>query len=203
MKEGKTGSRLLSFALCALIALLVLKLGLTVADALRGAPVVSVAVPAAMAKEERPQPKHVSILGPESAAAAPGAMASVDFKSMSSLQQEASQIHRQQEQLREEEQQLKKLKKEVEEKISTLLALQKQYMLAQGQKKSALNSQVQGLARIYGTMKPKQAAKLMGSLEDSLVKSIISTMPPDKAASILALMDVKKAAKISEALSGQ
>ena len=51
MKGGKTGSRLLSFALCTLIALLGVKLGLTVVGALHATPGVSVAVPAAMAKQ--------------------------------------------------------------------------------------------------------------------------------------------------------
>ncbi len=203
MKGGKTGSRLLSFALCALIALLVLKLGLTVMGALHATDMVSVSVPSAMAKEESPPSNHVSKRKPATETTASSAGSIKGGESMSDLQQEENQISLQREQLKEEKAQLEKLKKDVQKKISVLLALQKQAMLAQGQKKSALNSQVMGLAKIYSTMKPKQAAKLMGSLEDCLVKNIISTMPPDKAASILALMDVKKAAKISEDLSGE
>jgi flagellar motility protein MotE (MotC chaperone) len=65
------------------------------------------------------------------------------------------------------------------------------------------NTKVRGLAKIYGTMKPKEAAKLMENLDDKLVMNIISTMTPDEAAAILSLMEVKKAAKISEALSGR
>jgi flagellar motility protein MotE (MotC chaperone) len=198
MAGGKTGSKLLSLALCTLIALLVLKLGLTVMGVLHATPEVRLAVPVAMAREESP-PKPVNKHEPKSAApAAPG-----KAQSAADLQQQADQIHKQQEELKEEQKQLEKLKKDVQEKLDKLIALQKQVMQAQGRKKSDKSSQVQGLAKIYSTMKPKQAAVLMGSLDDNLVKSIISTMTPDKAASILALMDVKKAAKISEALSGQ
>ena len=71
MKGGKPGSRLLSLTLCALIALLVIKLGLTVMGALRAAPGVRFAIPVAMAKEERPQNKPVQKPGP--AVAPPGA----------------------------------------------------------------------------------------------------------------------------------
>ena len=198
MKGGKTG--LLSLALCTLIALLVVKLGLTVMDALHATPVVSVGIPAAMATEARPQTKPMSTRGPDSEAAAPSARGG---QSMGALKQEENTIRIQRQQLKEEQKQLEKLKKEVQQKLNDLIAIQKQILLAQGQKKSVQNAQIQGLARIYGTMKPKQAAALMESLDDGLVKTIISTMSPDKAASILALMDVKKAAKISEALSGQ
>jgi flagellar motility protein MotE (MotC chaperone) len=203
MKGGKTGSQMLSFALCALIALLLFKLSLTVLGLLHVAPADGVAVRSAMAKEERPHKKTSSAPAQPPAVSTFAPAAETGPKSMSALEKKADQLHRQQEKLREEQRQLDQLKKEVEQKISTLLALQKQLMLSQGQKQTAVNAKVQGLAKIYGTMKPKQAAKLMGSLDDSLVKSIISTMPPDKAASILALMDVKKAAKISEDLSGQ
>ena len=200
MKGGKTGSKLLSLSLCALIALLVLKLGLAVMGAFDAKPVIRLAVPSAMAREEPREP--VKQQAPESAAPAPAPEAK-GGESVSELREESDRIRKQREELKEEQAQLEKLKKEVQQKIDALIALQKQVMQAQGQKKNTQTSQVQGLAKIYSTMKPKQAAVLMGSLDDSLVKNIISTMTPDKAASILALMDVKKAAKISEALSGQ
>ncbi len=203
MKGGTTGSRLLSTALCALIALLVLKLGLTIMGAFRAGSGESAAIKSAIAKEQGPQNKPSPASAPRYALALSSPSEGNGKKSLSALDEEEKKIRIEREQIREEKAQLEKLKKDVELKIKTLLALQKQTMLARGEQKSTLNAKVQGLAKIYGTMKPKQAAKLMGSLDDALVKSIISTMPPDKAASILALMDVKKAAKISEAISGQ
>lgn len=201
MKAGKTGSRLLSVGLCALIALLVIKLALTVIGALHAGPETTAAVPEAMAREEKPKIKADNAAPPAPAAQISPRVSVVN--SMSIFQQKEVELRKKEERLNEEEQQLTGLKKEVEQKIKDLLALQKQVQSAQSQKRDTQNAKVQGLARIYGTMKPKQAAKLMGSLDDNLVKSIISTMPPNQAASILALMDVKKAARISEALSGQ
>ena len=58
------------------------------------------------------------------------------------------------------------------------------------------------MAKIIGTMKPKDAAKLIENLGDErLVKNLMAILNSEEAAGILAVMDVKKAAKISEALS--
>ncbi len=55
MKAGKTGSRLLSVALCALMTLLVIKLAITVIGALNSEPETASAVPEAIAKDEKPK----------------------------------------------------------------------------------------------------------------------------------------------------
>ena len=104
--------------------------------------------------------------------------------------------------LKDKEERLAKIEKEVEQKVKDLLVLQKEIQAAKTEKQDTQNTKVKSLAKIYGTMKPKEAAKLMENLDDKLVMNIVSTMTPDEAASVLALMDVKKAAKISEALSG-
>ena len=95
------------------------------------------------------------------------------------------------------------MEKEVEQKVKDLLALQKEVQTVRTEKLETQNTKVRSLAKIYGTMKPKEAAKLMENLDDKLVMNIIATMTPDEAAAILSLMEVKKAAKISEALSGR
>ena len=56
-------------------------------------------------------------------------------------------------------------------------------------------------AKIYETMKIKEAAKLLENLDEQLVVNVISVMNTDAAANILANMDTKKAAKISQVLS--
>ncbi len=55
MKAGKPGSKLLSVTLCALITLLVIKLAVTVIGALYSEPETTIAVPEAMAKDEKPK----------------------------------------------------------------------------------------------------------------------------------------------------
>lgn len=200
MKPRKTGSRLLSFALCALITVLLIKLTVTISGALHSGPETAIAIPEAMAREEKPK---AEIGNPPPVEPAKIKPAISTGESLGSLQQKESEIRKREELLKEKEERLSKLEKEVEQKVKDLLALQKQAQTTQSEKQDTQNAKVRSLAKIYGTMKPKEAAKLMENLDDKLVMSIISTMTPDQAAGILAIMEVKKAAKISEALSGK
>lgn len=212
MRPGMTGS-LLSVALCALIAVLLIKLTVTVLGTLSPEQETVSAVPEVLAGEDKPkaeQPKTEILPKGESYAYAQtekpakskmsGAAAA---DSLSALQQKEIEIKKKEEQLKEKEERLAKIEKEVEQKVKELLVLQKEIQSAQSEKKETLNTKVKSLSKIYGTMKPKEAAKLMENLDEKLVMGIIATMTPDEAAAILALMDVKKAAKISEALSGR
>ena len=200
MRARKPGPVLLSMALCALITILVMKLAITVLGALYAQPETVISIPEAIAKDDKPKaeaqnaPPQVD----KSAKAKPGVS-----DSLSALQQKEIEIHKREEQLKEKEERLGKLEKDVEQKVKDLLALQKEAQSARAEKLDSQNSKVRNLAKIYGTMKPKEAAKLMENLDDRLVMGIISTMTPDEAAAILSLMEVKKAAKISEALSGR
>jgi len=201
MKAGKTGSRVLSVALCALVTILVIKLAVTVVGALHSGPETAGEVPEAIAREEKPKAEAENAAPVETKAKArPGLSTS---ESLSAFQQKEIEIRKREEQLKEKEERLGKLEKEIEQKVKDLLALQKEVQAVRVEKQETQNNRVRGLAKIYGTMKPKEAAKLMENLDDKLVMGIIATMTSDEAAAILALMEVKKAAKISEALSGR
>ena len=206
MKKGK--SALLSVALCALMAVLLIKLGLSVLGALSTGKEAIDTVPDVIAGEAKPgdaaPSKNDSYAyaqtekNPKSNAAA-----SSVSDSLSALQQKELELQKREDLLRDKEERLAKIEKEVEQKVKDLLALQKEIQAAKAEKLDAQGAKVKSLAKIYGTMKPKEAAKLMENLDEKLVMNIISTMTPDEAASILSLMEVKKAAKISEALSGR
>ena len=199
MKAGKTGSMVLSVALCALVTVLVIKLAVTIIGALNSGPETTSAVPEAIAKDEKPRAEAENAAPVEAKAKTrPGISTS---ESLSAFQQKEIEIRKKEEQLKDKEERLDKLEKEIEQKVKDLLALQKEVQSVRSEKQETQNTRVRSLAKIYGTMKPKEAAKLMENLDDKLVMGIISTMTPDEAAAILALMEVKKAAKISEALS--
>ncbi|MGA2402862.1 MAG: hypothetical protein ABSG91_14350 [Syntrophobacteraceae bacterium] len=201
MKAGKPGSRLLSVTLCTLITLLVIKLAITVMGSLYSEQETASAVPEAIAKDEKPKAEAENAAPVDKIAKIrPGASTT---ESLSALQQKEIEIRKKEEQLKEKEERLGKLQKEVEQKVKDLLALQKEVQSVRTEKQETQSTRVRSLSKIYGTMKPKEAAKLMENLDDRLVMGIISTMTPDEAAAILALMEVKKAAKISEALSGR
>jgi flagellar motility protein MotE (MotC chaperone) len=199
MKAGKPGPLLLSIMLCALIAVLVTKLAITIIGAFFFQPETTISIPEAMAKDDKPKVENAAQVdkAPKSRS---GPSTS---EALSAFQQKEIEIRKKEEQLKEKEDRLGKLEKEVEQKVKDLLALQKEVQSVRTEKFETQNTKVRGLAKIYGTMKPKEAAKLMENLDDKLVMSIIATMTPDEAAAILSLMEVKKAAKISEALSGR
>jgi len=201
MKAGKKGSRVLSVALCALVTVLVIKLAVTVIGALNSEPETPGAVSEAIAKDDKPKAEAEDAPPVDTKAkASPGTSTT---ESLSAFQQKEIEIRKREERLKEKEERLDKLEKEIEQKVKDLLALQKEIQAVRVEKQETQNTKVRGLAKIYGTMKPKEAAKLMENLDDKLVMGIIATMTPDEAAAILSLMEVKKAAKISEALSAR
>jgi len=201
MKAGKRGSRVLSVALCALVTVLVIKLAVTVIGELNFGPERTSAVPEAIAKDDKPKAEAENAAPDDTKAKTKPGVSTTE--SLSAFQQKEIEIRKREEQLKEKEERLGKLEKEIEQKVKDLLALQKEIQAVRIEKQETQNTKVRGLAKIYGTMKPKEAAKLMENLDDKLVMGIISTMTPDEAAAILALMEVKKAAKISEALSAR
>ncbi|MHC1745205.1 MAG: MotE family protein [Syntrophobacteraceae bacterium] len=122
-------------------------------------------------------------------------------ETLTHIEQREAELKRKEEQLRQKEEYLAKMEQEVEKKLKDLLAIQKEIQAYRSEKEESQNTKIRSLAKIYGTMKPKEAAKLLDNLEEHLVVSVISTMSADEAANILGNMDVKKAAKISESLS--
>ncbi|MCE5334084.1 MAG: hypothetical protein LLG06_05800 [Desulfobacteraceae bacterium] len=206
------GSRLLSIALCTIIGVLVVKLAVTVVGSLSQKQVSeTVSVPEVMAVEQQPKseppksaPKSESYaLAQTDKPVKVKGLGGATGESINVLQQREQELRKKEDLLKEKEERLAKLEKEIEQKVKDLLVLQKEMLTARNEKQETQNTKVRSLAKIYGTMKPKEAAKLLENLDDRLVMGIISTMTPDEAAAILALIEVKKAAKISEALSGK
>jgi len=103
--------------------------------------------------------------------------------------------------LNEKEALLKALQKDIEEKLARLEEIQKNIEAFRKEQERLRNEKIDVLVKIYGTMKPKDASKLLEKLDDDLVVNIISRMTTEQAAKIIANMDVKKAAEISQKLS--
>lgn len=218
MKMPRLRQSLLPLALCAIIAILVIKLAVILGGSLISHEIVSSTHDEVLAGQDQPEKakttpdKSGSSLVSESYASTPPVDKAVKntkskggspSESLSFIQQRENELRRKEEQLKEKEERLAKIEKEVEQKTKELLAIQKEVQSFKNEKQDTQNVKVKTLAKIYGTMKPKEAAKLLENLDDKLVMGIVATMTPDEAASILSIMEVKKAAKISEALSGR
>jgi flagellar motility protein MotE (MotC chaperone) len=117
------------------------------------------------------------------------------------LEQKDAELKRKEQRLQEQEQYLSQMQKDVEQKMQELIAIQKEIQVYRTEKAESKNANIRSLAQIYGSMKPKEAAKLLENMDEKLVVTIISTMKSTEAAEILSTMDFKKAAKVSEALT--
>jgi flagellar motility protein MotE (MotC chaperone) len=122
-------------------------------------------------------------------------------ETLAHLEQRELELKRKEQNLQEQEQHLMQMQKEVEQKLEELIAIQKEIQSFRSEKSETKNASIRSLAQIYGTMKPKEAAKLLENMDEKLVVNLLSTMKSNEAAEILSIMDFKKAAKISEALT--
>lgn len=163
---------------------------------------VPAAAPASPASKKETQAPRENARSAAQTPAKPSNSSSV-AETMSYLQQREADLKKKEDQLREKEESLAKLEKDVEQKLKDLIGIQKEIQAYRSEKEEALTGKVRSLSKIYGTMKPKEAAKLLENLDEKLVMGIMQTMNSDEAAAILSSMDVKKAAKISEFLSGR
>jgi flagellar motility protein MotE (MotC chaperone) len=117
------------------------------------------------------------------------------------LEKKEMDLKRREQRLQEQEQHLLQMQMEVEQKMQELIAIQKEIQVYRNEKAESKSANIRSLAQIYGSMKPKEAAKLLENMEEKLVVAVISTMKSSEAAEILSAMDFKKAAKTSEALT--
>lgn len=62
-------------------------------------------------------------------------------------------------------------------------------------------SELQSIVKIYETMKPKDAASILGGLDMRILLGIMETMKERKSASILAKMDAKRAREVTTELA--
>jgi len=120
---------------------------------------------------------------------------------LSYLEQKETELKRKERNLQEQEQHLLEMQKDVEQKLQELIVVQKDIQNFRNEKAENKNASVRSLAQICGSMKPKEAAKLLENMDEKLVVSLVSTLKANEAAEIFAVMDSKKAAKISEALT--
>lgn len=130
---------------------------------------------------------------------APGQVNTSDM--IAHLEQRETELKKKEEQLRQKEEYLTQMEQGIEKKLKELSVIQKEIQAYRAEKEESQSSKIRSLSKIYGSMKPKEAAKLIENLEDRLVVNIIGTLSSDEAANIMSNMDVKKAAKIAESLS--
>lgn len=69
--------------------------------------------------------------------------------------------------------------------------------------KAEADKNISRLARLYGNMKPEEAAPIMKELDDDLVVTLLRKMEDEQAAKILSAMEPQRAARLTRLLAGK
>jgi flagellar motility protein MotE (MotC chaperone) len=93
--------------------------------------------------------------------------------------------------------------KRVDGKIGELKALQTKIEALLGQRDAKELEQLDGLVKVYTAMKPKDAARIFASLDDSVRLGVAGRMKPDVVAGIMAALPAEVAQKLSLELAGR
>ena len=93
--------------------------------------------------------------------------------------------------------------KRVDGKIGELKALQAKMEALLGQRDAKELEQLDGLVKVYTAMKPKDAARIFASLDDTVRLGVAGRMKPDVVAGIMAALPAEVAQKLSLELASR
>lgn len=93
--------------------------------------------------------------------------------------------------------------KRVDGKIGELKSLQAKIEALLGQRDAKEQEQIDGLVKVYTAMKPKDAARIFASLDDTVRLGVAGRMKPDVVAGIMAALPAEVAQKLSLELASR
>ena len=105
--------------------------------------------------------------------------------------------------LRTQEELIAAAEKRVDDKIASLKLLQSQIQTLLGQRDAAAKKDLDALVKTYSQMKPRDAARIFNSLEDSVLVPVASQMKPDVLAAVMGLMQSEAAQKLTVKLAAR
>ena len=149
------------------------------------------------AKDAAPDP------GPDAAKAA-GSEASVaeEPSHFEKLRQRKEELDRREKELGELEEELQKQKVELDKRIATLEDLRTSVAQILKDRVEMDQEKVTKLVDLYANMKPKQAADIIGTLNEELVVEVLAKMKKKNAAEVMNLLPAEKARVLSEKYTG-
>jgi flagellar motility protein MotE (MotC chaperone) len=131
---------------------------------------------------------------------------------MDQLEVKRLKLNAEEEAIAQERKQLEQLKRDIDQKLDELSAVQasidasldrKAEMEAQAQKAEdeADAAKLKQLVKVYTSMSPKQAAKIVDKLDMQVVYEVFSSMKGEQVGSILTYVSEERAAEITERLA--
>ncbi len=143
---------------------------------------------------------------PESAMTAPPPDADAspaELDVLKQLSQRREQLEKRSRDLDTRDALLKVTEQRVDTKIKEMETLRLQLQSMVTQASEAQQTQIENLVKIYETMKPEEAAKILETLDMPVLLGVIQKMKPKSTAPIMAKMTPEKAKEITVALSKQ
>jgi flagellar motility protein MotE (MotC chaperone) len=125
------------------------------------------------------------------------------FRMFETIEKKNKELKRREEELKIKERKIKAIEAKVSknlEKIEQRISKSKQQLGIQDEK---TKENVQVLVKVYSSMKPGEAARLIEAIDEDLALKIVSGMKSKIAGQVLSQLDVKVAKRISETLAGK
>lgn len=120
---------------------------------------------------------------------------------LSGLAKRRTQLDDQQQSIAMRESLLEATEKRIDDKIAMLKQLQAQIQQLLAQRDGEQEKQVASLVKTYSSMKPKDAARIFNTLDDSVLVPVAQEMKPDVLGPILANMQAAQAQKLTVELA--
>lgn len=150
--------------------------------------------------KEKSAATGVSDKGPETGAESE--VVSEDTSYFSKLRERKEQLDLREAELNQLEEELQRQKAEIEQRIGELSQIRKDIATTLEDRVQADEGKVKKLVDLYSTMKPKQAADVIATIELDLAVQVLANMKKKSAADIMNVLPAEKAKELSERLTG-
>jgi len=124
-----------------------------------------------------------------------------DLQILQSLEKRKEDLDRREEAVKRYEERLQSLKQEVEKKLAEILQTEKRIQERLGMIGQMEEEKIGRLAKLYGGMRPEEAAPLLERMQEETTLKVFQRMKERQASRILAFMNPEKAARLSEQLA--
>jgi flagellar motility protein MotE (MotC chaperone) len=125
-----------------------------------------------------------------------------DTSYIDKLRSRKDELDLREKELNQLEEELQRQKVEVDQRVRQLEQMRRDIASVLKERVDADETQVNKLVDLYSTMKPKQAADVIGSLQEDLAVQILGKMKKKNAAEVMNVLPSDKARTLSEKLTG-
>jgi flagellar motility protein MotE (MotC chaperone) len=131
-----------------------------------------------------------------------GQAVSEDLSYIEKLKSRKEELDLREKELNQLEEELQRQKAEVDARVRQLEQMRRDIASVLKERVESDETQVNKLVDLYSSMKPKQAADIIGSLQQDLAVEVLGKMKKKNAAEVMNLLPSDKARELSEKLTG-